>query len=57
MSADAIESRRLRTAAADSAAWSLFAPDDATARELATAAHDALVLADTLDGFLPLGIT
>lgn len=51
-----LEIRRLRAAAEDSAAWSLFAADDATARQLEDAAHTARVAADTLEGALPLGI-
>lgn len=53
--ADHAAAVRLRRAAADSAAWSLFADDDA-ADELARAAHDARVMADELDGYLPLGL-
>jgi hypothetical protein len=49
------EADRLRRAAADSAAWSLFA-DGTDADELARVAHDARVAADELDGFLPLGV-
>lgn len=52
----ALESSRLRRAAADSDAWALMASDDTTARELAAAAHAARVRADELDGYLPLGI-
>lgn len=49
------EAARLRAAAADAAAWSLFADGD-DAVELAEAARRARIEADTLEGFLPLGI-
>lgn len=52
----ALEVTRLRRAAADSAAWALFAADDRTALELEHAAHAALVAADELEGALPLGL-
>jgi hypothetical protein len=54
--ADHAAAERLRRAAADSAAWSLFAADESDADELAAAALAARVAADELDGFLPLGI-
>ena len=52
----ALEARRLRTAAADTAAWALFAGDDDTAGAMLEQAHAARVQADELEGMLPLGV-